>query len=211
MKGQPDYYWRKSKQEGFPARSVFKLQEIQEKYRLIRPGDRVLDLGASPGSWSLYILDLLAGKGSVTGADLNPPDKALASRRGFTFFHGDFTEAGLLAAILAAGPYDVVVSDAAPSTTGSRVADTARSLDLVRTVLDIAGRALRPGGNLAAKIFQGGGEKEILDRMRSSFASARAFKPKASRRDSMETYFVGMGFRPGTPAGAAAEGEATRS
>jgi 23S rRNA (uridine2552-2'-O)-methyltransferase len=196
MKGQPDYYWRRSKQEGFPARSVFKLQEIQEKYRLIRPGDRVLDLGASPGSWSLFILGLLAGRGSVTGADLNPPDKALASRRGYRFIHGDFTTAEVLDAIVASSPYDVVVSDAAPSTTGNRTLDTTRSLDLARQVLAIAGKTLKPGGNLTLKIFQGGGEKEILDRMRGSFSSARAFKPKASRSDSMETYFVGMGFRP---------------
>jgi 23S rRNA (uridine2552-2'-O)-methyltransferase len=196
MKGQPDYYWRKSKQEGFPARSVFKLQEIQEKYRLLKPGDRILDLGASPGSWSLYILGLLAGKGSVTGADLNMPDKALAARKGYRFIQGDFTTAAVLDAILAAGPYDVVVSDAAPSTTGNRTMDTARSLDLARQVLAIAGKALRPGGNLTLKIFQGGGEKEILDAMKVSFAVARAFKPKASRSDSMETYFVGTGFRP---------------
>jgi 23S rRNA (uridine2552-2'-O)-methyltransferase len=210
MKGQPDYYWRKSKQEGFPARSVFKLQEIQEKYRLVRPGDRVLDLGASPGSWSLYILGLLAGKGSVTGADLTLPDKALASRTDYAFIRGDFTAPDVRAAILDGGPYDVVVSDAAPSTTGNRTMDTARSLDLVRAVLDIAGIALKRGGNLTLKIFQGGGEKEILDRMRSSFSSARAFKPKASRRDSMETYFVGVGFRPGSPTAAGAEREAVR-
>ncbi len=194
MKGQPDYYWRKSKEEGYPARSVFKLQEIQEKYRLIRPGNAVLDLGASPGSWSLYILDLLAGGGSVTGADLNSPDRKLLSRRGFRFIQGDFTSAEILEAILASAPFDVVVSDAAPSTTGNRTMDTARSLDLARQVLAIAEKTLKPGGNLALKIFQGGEEKEILDWMRGRFASARAFKPKASRRDSMETYFVGTGF-----------------
>jgi 23S rRNA (uridine2552-2'-O)-methyltransferase len=194
MKGQPDYYWRKSKEEGYPARSVFKLQEIQEKYRLIRPGNAVLDLGASPGSWSLYILDLLAGGGSVTAADLNSPDRKLLSRRGFRFIQGDFTSAEILEAILASAPYDVVVSDAAPSTTGNRTMDTARSLDLARQVLAIAEKALKPGGNLTLKIFQGGEEKEILDWMRGRFAAARAFKPKASRRDSMETYFVGTGF-----------------
>lgn len=194
MKGQPDYYWRKSKEEGYPARSVFKLQEIQEKYRLIRPGNAVLDLGASPGSWSQYILDLLAGGGSVTAADLNSPDRKLLSRRGFRFIQGDFTSAEILEAILASAPYDVVVSDAAPSTTGNRTMDTARSLDLARQVLAIAEKTLKPGGNLTLKIFQGGEEKEILDWMRGRFAAARAFKPKASRRDSMETYFVGTGF-----------------
>ena len=200
MKGKPDYYWRKSKEEGYPARSVFKLQEIQEKYRLIRPGNAVLDLGASPGSWSLYILDLLAGGGNVTGADLNAPDRKLLSHRGFRFIQGDFTSGETLTAILESSPFDVVVSDAAPSTTGNRTMDTARSLDLARQVLAIAEKALKPGGNLALKIFQGGEEKEILDWMRGRFASARAFKPKASRSDSMETYFIGTGFaaRPGS-------------
>ena len=207
MKGQPDYYWRKSKQEGFPARSVFKLQEIQEKYRLIRPGNRVLDLGASPGSWSLYILGLLAGSGSVTGADLNAPDKALLSRKGYRFLQGDFASPDILRAVMEAAPYDVVVSDAAPSTTGNRTLDTTRSLELARQVLAIAEKALRTGGHLTLKIFQGGGEKEILDWMRGRFALARAFKPKASRRDSMETYFVGTGFAPAVSLTAANGGE----
>jgi 23S rRNA (uridine2552-2'-O)-methyltransferase len=200
MKGEPDHYWRKSKQEGYPARSVFKLQEIQEKYRVIRPGARVLDLGASPGSWSLYILDMLAGSGGVTGADLNAPDKALLARKAYRFVQGDFTSPAVLADILASAPFDAVVSDAAPQTSGNRTRDTTRSLELALQVLAIAEKALRPGGNLALKIFQGGGEKEVLDWMRKHFSLARAFKPKASRSDSMETYFVGTGFTPPAPA-----------
>ena len=196
MKGKPDYYWRKSKEEGYPARSVFKLQEIQEKHRILRPGSRVLDLGASPGSWSLFILDTFAGGGGgVTGVDLNPPDQKLLSRKNYRFIEGDFTSTEIVRTVAEGGPYDAVVSDAAPSTTGNRTLDTARSLDIARQVLAICQAVLVPGGACLLKIFQGGEEKEILDRMRGLFTSARAFKPKASRSDSMETYYFGLGFK----------------
>jgi 23S rRNA (uridine2552-2'-O)-methyltransferase len=195
MKGRPDYYWRKSKEEGYPARSVYKLEEMQEKFRLIKPSCRVLDLGSSPGSWSLYILDILAGSGGVTGVDLDSPDGKLLSRKAFRFIHGDFFDPAVLEEIQRAGPFDVVLSDAAPSTSGTRTSDTARSLEIGRQVLLICRRALSAGGNMAVKIFQGGEEREILQGMKGVFSTARAFKPKASRSDSMEIYFVGCGFR----------------
>ena len=194
MKGKPDYYWRKSKEEGYPARSVFKLQEIQEKHGPVKPAARVLDLGASPGSWSLYLLDMLAGGGSVTGVDLNEPDGKLLARKSYRFLHGDFTTEEVERRIRQAGPFDIVVSDAAPSTTGNRTLDTARSAEIARKVISICETCLVPGGNCVLKIFQGGEERDILADMRRLFASARAFKPKASRSDSMETYFIGMGF-----------------
>ena len=195
MKGRPDYYWRKSKEEGYPARSVFKLQEIQQKHGPIRPGNRVLDLGASPGSWSLFILDLLGGSGSVAGIDRNPPDPRLLARPRYAFLQADFAteEAGRW--IREHGPYDVVVSDAAPSTTGNRMRDTAQSAEIVRQVFSICQACLVPGGSCVVKIFQGGEERDLLDLMRGLFTQARAFKPRASRSDSMETYFIGRGFK----------------
>lgn len=196
MKGKPDYYWRRSKEEGYPARSVFKLQEIQRKHAPVKPGARVLDLGASPGSWSLYLLDMLAGAGSVTGVDLNQPDGKLLARKGYTFLQGDFTSEDVERRIREAGPFDIVVSDAAPSTTGTRSMDTARSAEIARKVLAICRSCLVPGGNCVLKIFQGGEEREILADMRRLFSSSKAFKPKASRSDSMETYFIGLGFTP---------------
>jgi 23S rRNA (uridine2552-2'-O)-methyltransferase len=201
MARKGDYYWQKSKDQGYPARSVFKLEQIQEKYRPIRPGNRVLDLGAAPGSWSQYLLDMLAGAGSVTGVDLNLPDPKLLSRKGYKFLQGDFTEEGLIRSIREAGPFDVVVSDAAPSTSGNRTMDTARSADLVRHVLAFCLSSLAAGGNCVFKIFQGGEEREILATMRVLFESVRAFKPKASRSESMETYFIGLGFKPPSASG----------
>jgi 23S rRNA (uridine2552-2'-O)-methyltransferase len=185
MVGKPDYYWRKSKAQGYPARSVYKLEEIQSRFRIIRPGASVLDLGASPGSWSLFVMDSFGCR--VTGVDLDKPDGKLFSRGTFNFIQGDFTDPGIAALIKDAGPFDVLLSDAAPSTSGNRTSDTARSLEICRAVLS-------KGGGMAVKIFQGGEEREILEEMKQLFAAARAFKPKASRSDSMEIYFVGTGF-----------------
>jgi 23S rRNA (uridine2552-2'-O)-methyltransferase len=198
MLGKPDYYWRKSKEQGYPARSVWKLQEMQERFRLLDAGPRVLDLGCSPGSWSLAVLERLGTRAVLTGVDLAEPDAKLRARPGFTFIEGDFSQPAVLASIVARGPYDVVLSDAAPSTTGNRISDTERSLGLARAVLAAASTCLRPGGNLALKIFQGGGEREVLESLRAGFATARAFKPKASRSESMEVYFVALHRLPGS-------------
>jgi 23S rRNA (uridine2552-2'-O)-methyltransferase len=196
MTGRPDHYWRKSKEAGYPARSVFKLQEIQHRFGPVRPGSRVLDLGASPGSWSLYLLDLLAGNGTVTGVDLQDPDARLLRRKGYRFLRADFTTEEAARWIAGQGPYDAVVSDAAPSTTGNRALDTARSAQIARGVIDVCEANLAAGGACVLKIFQGGEERELLQRMRERFQTARAFKPKASRSESMETYFIGMAFVP---------------
>ena len=167
----------------------------------MRPGSRVLDLGASPGSWSLYLLDMLAGAGSVTGVDLNPPDAKLLARKGYRFIQGDFTTEQIVHQIREAGPFDIVVSDAAPQTSGNRSLDTARSAEIVRQVLAICAMSLAPNGNCVLKIFQGGEEREVLESMRRQFGTARAFKPKASRSESMETYFIGLGFTPAASPG----------
>jgi len=211
MKGKPDYYWRRSKEEGYPARSVFKLQEIQQKHHPVAPGSRVLDLGASPGSWSLWLLDLLGGAGSVTGVDLNDPDGKLLARKNYRFLRGDFGTEETARWIRDQGPYDVVVSDAAPSTTGNRTMDTARSAEIARQVIAICEQSLVAGGNCVLKIFQGGEERELLARMRGRFASARAFKPKASRSESMETYFIGLGFRGTEPGDQPGDGAAPQA
>lgn len=190
----PDHYALRAKKEGYPARSVYKLEEIQNKLQLIRKGNRLLDLGASPGSWTLYALKVLRGTGSLVAVDLNP----LTLRdlpRNAAFLQGDLTSPELGERLAERGPYDLVMSDAAPPTTGNRTVDSSRSYELVSAVLDLAAQLLAPGGSVVAKLFQGGDEHAVLERLRSEYGTARALKPKASRKVSFETYVIGVGKR----------------
>jgi len=202
---KPDHWQQKARKEGYPARSVYKLMEIDEKFRLFgsRPGLRVLDIGAAPGSWSLYTLrKFAAGKSSVSknflaAADLSPLsrefDKGLFDGDNFFFIQGDVTTAEVRDALLAKGPYNVIISDVAPGTTGNHMIDSARSLELAETVLAYAQDSLAPGGNLAVKVFQGSGIDSLLKQMKTLFSAAKSFKPQACRGESVETYYIGQG------------------
>ncbi len=188
-----DNYWtQKAKKEGYPARSVYKLEEINKKFRLIKPGSRVLDIGSAPGSWSLYVLKILNGRGFLTAVDLQDM-KINYTKDNYMFFMGDAFSDENIEKINSCGPYNLILSDAAPSTTGNRSIDTERSLQLVNSVLDTAEKLLSPGGNTAIKIFQGGGEKEVVDRMKKMFKQVKMFKPEAVRKISFETYLIGTG------------------
>ena len=193
MRDKPDHYTLRAKKEGYPARSVYKLEEIQRKYALLGPGMNVLDLGAAPGSWSLFVLKELKGKGSVTAVDLSPLDALVSPREAYPI-RGDFTDTEIRKRIAERGPYDCILSDAAPATTGNRTVDTGRSYTLAAGILDIVSGMLRPGGSTVIKIFQGGDERELLGRMREMFDSARQMKPKASRKESFEVFLIGTGF-----------------
>ena len=213
---KPDYFSLKAQKEGYPARSVYKLSEIDEKFRLIKPGlynadlpFRALDLGAAPGSWSLYILRKFGNRGGkragsspasgllLVSVDLSPLsrqyDQGLFDKPEFLFIRGDFTLPEIREEILSRGPYTLLVSDAAPATTGNRSVDTLRSLDLAETALDYANNALVRGGNLVIKVFQGGDTGNLLKTMRGLFETAKSFKPQACRAESFETYYVGLG------------------
>ncbi|MBN2352306.1 MAG: RlmE family RNA methyltransferase [Spirochaetales bacterium] len=192
-----DHFGRKARAEGYPARSVFKLREILEKFPLLRPRARVLDIGAAPGSFSILLLEKLKGGGEVTGVDLAPAIAVPAGTPGYLYISGDIFEEGVYTRIRSRAPFDLIVSDAAPATTGTRELDAAQSMALAERVLDIAADCLSAGGSLAVKIFQGAGEREYLARLRSRFKTARGFKPQASRSESFETYYIGMGFIPG--------------
>ncbi len=187
-----DHWTLRARREGYPARSVYKLKEIDEKFGVLPPGGRILDLGASPGSWSLFALRKMGARGRVTAVDLNPLAAGGAAEN-LDFIRGDMTSPQILDALDRAGPFDAVLSDAAPATTGNRTLDTARSELLVEGAIRIARRALRPGGALVVKIFQGTGRESLLRDMREIFDTARAFKPRATRSESFETYFVGLG------------------
>jgi 23S rRNA (uridine2552-2'-O)-methyltransferase len=186
-----DHYTAKAKSEGFPARSVFKLKEIQRKFHVLKPGCRVLDVGAAPGSWSMYVLEVLGGRGRLTAVDLSPLVIGSATDN-LTTITGDVFSPEVMARITEGAPYDVILSDAAPSTIGNRIVDTLRSEALVEHVVELARSLLAPGGHMVVKIFQGSGQKRILEDLRSMFESGKAFKPQASRSESFETYFIGL-------------------
>lgn len=187
-----DHYTRKAHEAGYAARSVYKLEEMQARFAVLRRGGRVLDLGASPGSWTQFALSRWGSV--VTAVDLQDLDAAVARQGGprLTFFKMDLFDPGLLAVLQARGPFDTVLCDAAPSTSGARIADVARSAALTERAIELAGMLLAEGGNLAVKILQGGEERRLLDLMRESFQKARAFKPPASRKASTETYLIGL-------------------
>ena len=199
MRRTEDHYSRRARQQGFAARSVFKLQEMQERFRLIRPGARILDLGAAPGSWSQYCLQTLAGRGLVVGVDLNEPSFPPPAPGGaeFRFVRADLFAPELEARLAQWGPYDLVLSDAAPHTSGSHLVDGQASLELAGRALELALRLLKSGGGAALKVFQSGEEGVLLERLRAAFSRARAFKPEASRSESREIYLLGFGRKPG--------------
>lgn len=192
---KPDFWSLKARKEGYPARSVYKLEELDKKFGILKPASRVLDIGAAPGSWSLWVLKRLAGKGFLAAVDLQPLGISPACDN-FFFLRGDLYDAAVRSALAERGPYDVVLSDAAPATSGNKGLDTDRSEAIVEAVLDYADDFLKPGGTVVAKLFMGGGQRELLDRMKGSYGSARAFKPEACRSVSFETYLIGQGKKP---------------
>jgi 23S rRNA (uridine2552-2'-O)-methyltransferase len=189
---KPDFWSKKAFSEGYPARSVYKLKEMDEKFGLIKKSYRVLDLGAAPGSWTTFVLRALDGNGHVTAIDLSPLSKDVKGSN-LSFFQGDLYAANIREAAIKLGPYNLVICDAAPATTGNRTVDTARSTGLVELAIFYAEEMLLPGGNFVVKIFQGGDQQELLKKMRSVFTTARGFKPEACRTESFETYLIGLG------------------
>lgn len=191
-----DSYTLRARKEGYPARSVYKLEEINQAHRIIKPGDSVLDVGAAPGSWTLFAhRELLKGNGRIVSVDLNPLSLDPVPPT-VTAFVGDAFSREIRKKLVEMGPYDAIISDAAPMTTGNRTVDTTRSEWLAEQVVFLATEQLKIGGNLVIKIFQGGGQEEVLRNMRTIFRKAKAFKPKACRDDSFEIYLIGLEKKP---------------
>ena len=189
-RGGADFYSRRARASGFPARSVWKLQELDRRHRLLRGGMDVLDLGAAPGSWALYVRDRVGAAGSVTAVDLKPRPAALgAPDSRLRWLQSDLTGDSLRAE-LHGRRFHLVLSDAAPATCGNHAVDAARSAELVAAVLDLARRHLREGGNLVAKVLQGGELPDLLALARGRFARVRTAKPAASRGESSETFLL---------------------
>jgi 23S rRNA (uridine2552-2'-O)-methyltransferase len=185
-----DHYSRKARKENFSARSVYKLQEIQEKHRLIQQGHSVLDLGCSPGSWLQYTATLVGGNGRVVGIDKKAVSLKLPSH--VTVYTGDIFSIHSVMAEELRRPFHVVLSDMAPDTTGNKTVDAARSLALCEEALAVAGRHLKPGGSFICKIFQGEDFKPFSDSIKSRFNISKIFKPKSCRKASKEIYLIGI-------------------
>jgi 23S rRNA (uridine2552-2'-O)-methyltransferase len=186
-----DPYVAAARAQGWRSRAAFKLIELDDRYHLLRPGARVLDLGAAPGGWSQVAVR--RGATQVIGLDLLPVDPV----PGASFLLGDFNDPTMpdrLTALLG-GPADLVLSDMAPNTTGHSATDHLRIMALAELALDLAVRVLVPGGDFVAKVFQGGTEREMLEPMKRHFAVVRHAKPPSSRKESSELYVVATGFR----------------
>ena len=189
---KPDFWSKKAFSEGYPARSVYKLQEIDQKFGMIKKNYKVLDLGAAPGSWTTFLLRQMEGSGKVVSCDLNPLSKSVKGEN-LVFIQGDLQAKEIFDKIKTEGLFDLVVCDAAPLTTGNRVVDTARSSGLVKMAIWYAETMLKTGGNFAVKIFQNGDQQALLKKMREVFSNAKGFKPQACRSESFETYLIGLG------------------
>ena len=185
-----DHYSRRAKKDRYPARSVYKLEEIQQKHRLINKGDKILDLGCAPGSWLLYAAKLTGDRGRVVGVDLKPVKIQAAPN--IEIINGDVfaLDNGVLGS-----DYNVVMSDMAPATTGHKAVDAARSAGLCEAALAIAQRVLLPGGSFVCKIFQGPDFNQFLDSVRAGFDKQKIFKPRSSRKASKEIFIIGLGFK----------------
>lgn len=191
-KSKNDFYTKKAKREGYPARSVYKLQEINNKYSLIKEGDRVLDLGCAPGSWLSYISKIIGPSGKVLGVDLADikipvPDNAVFLRKNmFDLTDDDLWQFGM--------KYNAILSDSAPKTSGIKFADAGKSLNLCEKAFQICQNFLIPGGNFFCKIFEGESTNYFFNEIKNNFRFAKRFRPKATRKESSEIYIIACYF-----------------
>jgi len=197
MRDEQDYYFRKAKKENYPARSVYKLEEAQLKHKFLKGGQRVLDLGCHPGSWSLYTASVIGEKGVVVAVDLQRTD--LPAQKPHAEIHWlcyDVYSEDFVDYLKKNWPgFHVVLSDMAPRTTGSQYADHQQSLRLARRVLELSSLFLHENGTLYMKVFQGEDFPAFLQECKPFFATVKVVKPKSSRSESREVFVLGRGFR----------------
>jgi 23S rRNA (uridine2552-2'-O)-methyltransferase len=189
-----DHYFLKAKKQHYLARAVYKLEEIQKKYKILRAGCWVLDLGAAPGSWIQLARGVVGQSGLIVGIDLKPIEHPFPNRvvtlQG-DIFEREFVEAALRDYI----PFDVVLSDMAPATSGIKMADSARSALLFERAFEIARCALKPGGTFLAKVFHGSEFHQLLAQLKKEFGQTRAIRPEATRKQSREIYILAMNLK----------------
>lgn len=188
-----DAYVKQAQEAGYRSRAAFKLLEIQQRDRILHPGQTVVDLGAAPGGWSQVAASIVGSRGRVFALDVLTMD----SLAGVTVLQGDFTENQVLEALLAQlgdARADLVMSDMAPNISGMRSVDQPRAMYLAELALALAQQVLRPGGDFLVKVFQGSGFQEFLAEMRAHFKKVSTRKPRASRPRSREVYLLGRGY-----------------
>jgi 23S rRNA (uridine2552-2'-O)-methyltransferase len=195
MYKRKDAYYRQAKKEGYRSRAAYKLTQIVQSEKAVRPGDCIVDAGAAPGGWSQVLLPLVGKKGKVAAVDILPMEPLPGEN--FLFLQDDLSLPSLPGRILEffGRKADVVVSDAAPNTTGIAFTDQARSADLVRIVLSLARKTLSEGGMFLAKIFEGPEADAVFKELQGEFDKVRRIRPAATRKESFELYFLAKGFR----------------
>ena len=194
QKQNKDPYVKQARESHYRSRAIYKLQEIDQKDKLIKPNHCVVDLGSAPGSWSQYVSERIGAKGRVVAVDILPMEPV--ERVLFTL--GDFTDETVEKALLeqiGEKKADLVISDMAPNLTGIRVTDQARSIGLAEIVVDFCGQALKPDGDLLIKLFEGAGTNEFRQLLRQNFARVMTRKPSASRDKSREFYILARSYR----------------
>jgi 23S rRNA (uridine2552-2'-O)-methyltransferase len=187
-----DYFFHKAKKENYAARSVFKLEEIDERFHILKSGYKILDLGAAPGSWSQYASQKVGPQGRVLGIDIQPIKLTLPNS---VFITADMRQLNLDQVMTENGiapPFDVVLSDMAPKTTGIRITDATRSLELCELALATAERFLRPRGSFVAKLFHSEEFDKFRNDLRARFGRVEVLRPKSTRKESKEIFFIGL-------------------
>ena len=189
-----DPFVKQAQKDGYRSRSAYKLIELNEKDKLIRPGMRILDLGSAPGGWSQVAGRLVGDKGRVLATDILPMD----ALRNVDFIQGDFTDETIVEQLLGwlgGGKFDLIISDIAPNITGISSADQATSIHFLELALDTVCKTLKPGATFVAKMFQGSGSDQYVKQLRQHFDKVSIRKPAASRKESREVYLVAKGFK----------------
>lgn len=201
MRKVKDYYFNKAKQENYPARSIYKLEEAQKKHRLLQAADKVLDLGCQPGSWSIYAAAIVGPAGLVVGVDLKEGKKIRRTNSAaIQWLAADITAPDTIDRIKAlCASYNVVISDMAPQTSGNKWVDQQHSLRLAHRTLEVAGQVLAEGGNYYCKVFEGEDFAGFVKEVRSCFKTVKTIKPKSSRKESREVFVLGLGYLAGDP------------
>ena len=190
-----DHYYKKAKKENFVARSIYKLEEIDNKYKVINKSDVVLDLGYYPGSWTQYTSKKIGEKGKLIGIDIQPINKKITGLQNTTLFEKDVNDVNEVSDLGVDDKFDVVISDMAPKTTGIKDVDQARSLQLVEWVFHLLPKFLKENGNFVIKVFDSNDAQNFLKTQKNRFKQFNYLKPKSTRSVSKEFFVIGKGFK----------------